>query len=64
MPYSINSPNFFVLLSSRLEILHINKFITIFYFPGSDVINFEIYLIRLIKTKRQKFKYLKCEKNF
>ena len=68
--YSINWPNFTVLLSLLLEILG-NMCIAIVCFPGCDVMNFEIILIFLIKpffymTKksRLKFKYLENEKSF
>ena len=67
MLYSVNWPNSLPLL---LEIL-LNMRIAIVYEPGSDVINFEINLIFLIKpfsymTKksREKFKYLANEKSF
>ena len=52
-----------------LEILG-NMFIALVWFPGCDIINFEINLIFLIKlffymskNSRQKFKYLKNDKS-
>ena len=64
MLYYINWPIFIVWLSLLLEILG-SMCIAIVYFPGCDVINFEINLIFLIKPflyiiikSRQKFKYL------
>ena len=68
--YSINWPNFIVWLPLRLEIL-VNICIAIVCYPGSDVLNFKINLIFLIKpflyvTKisRQKLQYLENEKSF
>ena len=62
--------NFIIWLLLLLEILG-NMCIAIVYFPGCDVINFEISLIFLFKplfymTKisRQKFTYLENEKSF
>ena len=70
MLYSINWPNFIALLPLYLEIL-INICIAIVYYPGCQVIDFEINLLFLIKpfsymTKklRQKFKDLENEKSF
>ena len=70
MLYCMNWPNFIIWLSLRLEIQG-NMFIAIVFFPGCDIINFEINLIFLIKPffymtrkGRQKFKYLGNEKNF
>ena len=70
MLHSINLPNFIVWLPLLLEILD-NICITIVYWPGCEVIKFEINLIFLIKpfcymTKksRQKLKYLEDERAF
>ena len=70
MLHFINWPNFIVSLPLILEILG-NMCIAIVWFPGCDVINFEISLIFLIKPffymtgkLRQKFKYLENEKRF
>ena len=69
MLYSISWPNFTAWLPLLLEILD-NRCISIVFYPGWDVINFEINLYYLIKpffymTKksRQKFQYLENEKN-
>ena len=48
MLYSINWPNFIVWLPLLLEILG-NMCIAIVYYPGCDVMNFEINFIFLIK---------------
>ena len=48
MVYSINSLNFTVWLLSVLKILS-NVYIAIVFFPGCDVINFEINFVFLIK---------------
>ena len=68
--HSINWQNFIVWLTLLLEVLG-NIYIAIVYFPGCDVINFEIRRIFLIKPffyiskySRQKFKYLENEKSF
>ena len=70
MLYSINWLNFIVWLALILEMLG-NMCITIFCFPGCDVINFEINFVFLIKpffympkNWRQKFKYFESEKSF
>ena len=59
MLYSVNWPNFIAWLASLLKILG-NMCIAIVCFPGSDVINFEINLIILIKP----FFYLENKKSF
>ena len=46
MLYFINRPNFMVWLPLLLEILD-NVYIAIIYFPGCNLINFEIKLIFL-----------------
>ena len=69
MLYSINWPKFIVRFPLLLEILS-NMCIIIVYYPGCDVITFEInlfFLIRLwymTKKSRQKLKYLENEKSF
>ena len=70
MLYSINWPNFIAWLLLILKVL-VNMCIAIVYFPGCDVINFEINLIFQIKlffcvTKksRQKSKYFENEESF
>ena len=70
MLYSINWLNFIVWLALILEMLG-NMCMTIFCFPGCDVINFEINFVFLIKpffympkNWRQKFKYFESEKSF
>ena len=70
MLYSITWPKSLVWLTLLYEILG-NIGIAIVYFPGCDVINFEINLIFLIKpffymTKksRQKFNKLRTKKGF
>ena len=52
MLFSLNLPNFFVCLSSVLEIMG-NMCIAIVSFQGCDVITSEINLIVLIKQKSQ-----------
>ena len=68
--HSLNWPNFIACLSLLLVIL-CNMCIATVYWPGCDVISFEINLIFLIKSffyltkkSRQKCKYLKNEKTF
>ena len=68
--FSCYSPNFIIWLPLLLEILS-NRCIAIVYVPGWDIINFEIYLIFLIKRflymtqkSRQKFKYLNNKRAF
>ena len=70
MSYSINWPIFIAWFRLLLELLG-NVFIWNYFFPGCDVINFEINLVFLIKPfflrnqrSRQKFKYLEKEKIF
>ena len=70
MLYSINRPNFIVWLFLLLEILG-NVCIATVCFPECDVINFEInftfpinLFFYMIKTCRQKSKYLESEKSF
>ena len=69
MLYSVNCPNFIVLLSLLLEIWT-NMCIAIICEPGCDVISFEINLIFLIdpffymtKKSRQKLKCLENERS-
>ena len=68
--FSCYSSNFIIWLPLLLEILS-NRCIAIVYVPGWDIINFEIYLIFLIKRflymtqkSRQKFKYLNNKRAF
>ena len=68
--YALNWANLIAWLLLLLEIL-VNMCIAIVFFPGFDVITFEINLICLIKpffymtkNSRQKFKYLENEKSF
>ena len=64
---SINLPDIIVCLLFHFEILA-NMCIIIICFPGRDIINFEINLIKLFfymtKKSRQKFKYLENKKSF
>ena len=68
--YSTNWTNFIVRLPLLLEILG-NMWIAIVYFPGCDVMNFEINFIflsksffYLTKNSRQKLKYREKKKSF
>ena len=68
--YSINWPYFILWLPLLLDIF-VNMCIAIVWFPGCDVINYETYLIFLIKSffymtqiSGQKFKYPENEKSF
>ena len=68
--YSINWQSLIVWLSLLRKILG-NMCIVIVFYPGCDVINFEINLISLIKPffcmnnkSKQKFTYLKNKKRF
>ena len=69
MLYSIDWSNFIVRYPLLLEILG-NMCIAIVCFPDSDIINFEINIISVIKflymTKksRKKIEYLENEKSF
>ena len=69
MLYSIDWSNFIVRFPLLLEILG-NMCIAIVCFPDSDIINFEINIISVIKflymTKksRKKIEYLENEKSF